>query len=536
MREWWMKNHITKHLARMLLIAVIVLVSGKFAIVYLLEIGRDPVTGGYKETLCLFAVIKVACFILLTAMEVLYLLIFVRKAALHQIFLVAATALGMVYILVFPAGNAPDELRHFSRAYSLSDIMMGVKDKDDGNIMVRRADREFVLRNNLTEQGIDRDYVEAYYKGLFTTVSDTELSEASVTLWSRYERVADYKLQTPAYLPAAVGIAAGRLLRLSLPGLFVMGRGMNLLFFLICIAWGIRKLPVGKELLLVLSLLPMTLHQATAVSYDSMIISLAFLMTALTVKLAYEDGPVNKREAVLLFVAVLLLLPQKNFGLFTLALYPFLIFQRKGKRNRSVAVAGIAVLAAGILLGTVALILKRNVILHDIWLPHVIYNGQAGYNVSELLRSPRQILIVGYHMLLLSGQWLEEFLGGSLGSLNIHIHRSTLYPYLFLLFFAAQTREGEAVLLERRDKAFLLGVSLLTACMVIGSMFFLWTEKGLSYVAGIQGRYFIPMSLAALLTLRGKSFRMGEYGMQRIVFLAAFCHIFVLTSVFMQYL
>ncbi|MCL1830854.1 MAG: hypothetical protein FWG21_05430, partial [Oscillospiraceae bacterium] len=74
---------------------------------------------------------------------VLYLLIFVYKAAIHKVFFFACLVLGTIFIFIIPFRTAPDEYVHIANAYSYSNRVFGIKDKN-GTLYLREGDDMFL--------------------------------------------------------------------------------------------------------------------------------------------------------------------------------------------------------------------------------------------------------------------------------------------------------------------------------------------------------------------------------------------------------
>lgn len=131
-------------------------------------------------------------------------------------------------------------------------------------------------------------------------------------------------------MPQAIGISLARLLGLNTVSLLYFGRFCNLLFFVAMLYWSMKRIPFGKEVLFGVAVLPMSLHLAASFSYDVMILSCMFLLTAVCLDLAYERAQVRAWDIVLLAVlaavagpckmvyarcwACALLIPMQKFG------------------------------------------------------------------------------------------------------------------------------------------------------------------------------------------------------------------------------
>ena len=83
-----------------------------------------------------------------------------------------------------------------------------------------------------------------------------------------------------AYVPQALGMTLARVLGFGSMGLLFLGRFMNLVFYVAMTYLAMKRLPFGKEVLFGVALLPMTLHLTGSMSYDTVIMGLAFYFTA----------------------------------------------------------------------------------------------------------------------------------------------------------------------------------------------------------------------------------------------------------------
>ena len=92
-------------------------------------------------------------------------------------------------------------------------------------------------------------------------------------------RVASYG--PVGYLPQAAGIGLGRLVGAPPLTCFYLARLANLLAAIALLFFAIRLAPFGKQLFVLLALLPMTMFELASVSCDALTISGAMFFTAL---------------------------------------------------------------------------------------------------------------------------------------------------------------------------------------------------------------------------------------------------------------
>ena len=251
----------------------------------------------------------------------------VTLCSLPKLAVLMAGGLGILYLFVLPPLAAPDEISHYVSAYRLSSQMTGQPQRDRyGRVLLRAQDAwvedldgDFVYEpdedGNLQVTAESRE--QAVKLGETLDESTYELFPYSwrqqAVCSGAYRRDSEYGCvcqlhlsagyhQPLAYVPQAIGISLARILGLNTVCLLYFGRLCNLIFFVIMLYLSMKRIPFGKEVLLGVAVLPMTLHLAASFSYDVMILSCMFLLTAVCLDLAYEKETVRVRDVVLLAV------------------------------------------------------------------------------------------------------------------------------------------------------------------------------------------------------------------------------------------
>ena len=217
------------------------------------------------------------------------------SGSLSRFYFLAGLYLGVLFILVMPGLSAPDKVSHYLTAYRLSSLMLGKADLDPvtGLAAVRTEDYPLEDLSGVKTPEIADDEEPA-----------AEVLGNPVTYYT-YRAVADWDLRYPQrggmmisgladvrttpvmYLPQAAGMALVRAAGGSALGLVFAAKFLNLLVFLFLTTAAISRMPFGKEILCGVGLLPMTLHLAASMSYDSGILGCSFLLCAEILRLAY---------------------------------------------------------------------------------------------------------------------------------------------------------------------------------------------------------------------------------------------------------
>lgn len=413
-------------------------------------------------------------------LSILYLLLRRRPRIKPEwIFLVCYAAMGVFCLAAVPESRTPDETNHFCRAYEISQGGL-ISDRDFYSPIPRNFNAGghlFTGKNDLYDilDGMDEEW-------------DTE----DPTLF-RWRNTALYA--PTSYLPQALGIGLASALTDRVMLILYAGRAANWLavgaVLFLCIRW----IPVGKNLLAFASLLPMNIQQFNSLSADGFayVTAAAMLTSVLYFRFGFQ-GALRKRHLLLLYVqSVLLCLCKIVYA--PLCLLLFLIpRERFGSRRRYwLHVFGIGTLSAAAALG---------------WL--LIASGFLE-EFTPGVNSPEQVRYIltdpaGYSAVLLRTvdagiqEWSFQAAGSALGALDVSV--GNLMPAISVGLLAGTAMFGGElgkIRLTGGVRACLLCLSALISLVILTSLYVQWTGYRLSYIEGVQGRYFLPLLPLLLL-------------------------------------
>lgn len=253
----------------------------------------------------------------------------------ERAFLGFALAGGAAMLVITPPFMVPDEPAHFYRSWQVASMNL-FKVRDE-------------IPSGLT------DFTAICNRMQFSTHEKTTAREILALGNTRIDPLQRTTVVTPdhivPYIPQALGIGIGRIFGLSPLMLFYMGRFFNLLAAIALIFMAIRMTPTYKWVFFLLGVMPMTLYQASSLSYDAVTTGLSFMLTAVILKMAMGPEKIfSRREiAIPLVIAALLAAAKQPYAVVALA---FLIIPRRrfGTMRRYVTV--LVLLAAVVLAGS----------------------------------------------------------------------------------------------------------------------------------------------------------------------------------------
>ncbi len=519
--------------------------------------------------------------------------LFAHHVRAEKFFLPVFLLSGILFMIIMPLGQSPDEPVHLWQTYNLSNKMLGIDLGTDGYLIMEKSDRDVPMLGIPS----NAELYEEYWEGIAAAgrTADPALVQA------------DYKplhIQDYLYLPQAAGVTVGRMLHLPAFWKFMLGRLFNLLFYALLAVLAMKMMPFGKMAVFMLSLTPISLQQCASLSYDAFVNSLAILVAALSFHLAFIPQPKQKvLKVILLWATALFLVPVKGGAYLPISLLPVIVWLYQRKRNRVLGGSAIAASLACVVLFAVTRFVPLPVFAEDApavtaqsvieevqtaAAPSAAKEGQAetapsaaekeqtgtapsatektqsavvqsaaqetpaniapyvtegskeeaaekekelpkeltpqeralqeatekygidlpytsdkGYSLRFFLHRPLDLFaVIGNTMQVNDGWYLESFLGDNLGWMAIRVSKVILYLMALLLFLGSIRDQDEEDFEERNGLLLGGGLSLISMALVFAGMLISWSPISGQMIAGVQGRYFIPVALPLLMCFR----------------------------------
>ena len=413
--------------------------------------------------------------------------------------------LGAAYAILLPPLQAPDEFTHFYRAYGISEGSCVAPTLTPIPLSLQAMTAAFPL-NVEQERRIDPAYILAFARKPLEQSRQSGVMNEAANMYS-----------CVPYLPSALAIGAGRILGAPPAGLLYLSRIANLLAYLILVYLALRQLPGFQIPLLSLALLPMALNQAASASWDGIAFATAFLLCAYIIRLAWDPAIASLRrnhrwtltgliilaglcKADAWLVPLLILIPASKF---------------RTPREKWIVVLGSIGLALVVIAGW-NFVNRQDMVR---WVEHV-RDGRQIYlseNFSFLLHHPWILFETFLRTWGSQGRDFAAQFVGRLGWMAVVLPSWTTWTYLLLLVFAALTDTSQIRLTTAQRLLCLTIVAIAVTSVFVG----MWSAEttrahrdsvlhGSGYIAGVQGRYFIPFAFPLLLALSNTRLRVDR--------------------------
>lgn len=394
---------------------------------------------------------------------------------------------GLTYSLLIPIGNAPDEASHMNTAYYYSNEILHI-DNSKG-IQMRKCDTE-TFKNN----GVSYSEMTTYISRFTEKCGDTTLVQTD-------RQPLNVKRYAFTYIPQALGISVGRILRLNTVLTFYLAKLFNLILYCLLVLLAFKLTNKNHLLMYFVASLPMTLQQAGAIAYDSMTLGLSLCVTAIIFEL-FEGNVISKKKTVLYVVLCLLLLLCKQCAYIAVALLPLMLMLINWLKTKYVFDKD----------RILNLILKVIPIVILIYFMTCLVLGRK-FNTSSPLYfalNPMQLLkkvdlsldkwgVYYFRTLFTDGFGTDELQASQF---------MNMFYFAFFVYLIFAGRKSELKTLFQR-------ICIWCVCLITtyGLLYVFQNQTPLEwgYIWGIQGRYFAPVLVLFMYSLSEKgSFDQNE--------------------------
>lgn len=435
----------------------------------------------FKSALIVFSVFApiILCFIVKKLIK--------QQKALQHIFLTIAVPLGCLYMIVLPMAGTPDEIAHYYRSYEIS--MGHITSKVEGEA----GGRDFPVAISSIFDQMKLDLTNIKYRDVLDSFRIR--TDNSVTQFTNFTSSALYS--PLCYLPQATGILVARLLHLPTAFTFYFGRIFNFIAFLAIVYFSIKWLPIKKISMISILFLPSVFQAAISLSPDALTIAISFALISFTFYMRYiKKGKMTNREFTIMSILALFISMLKIVYLpicFLLFLIPKERFysHREKYMKLGLLLMGIVGLNLGWLMYSSRFLIETN--------PGVNAVAQLEFILSSPISYVKILFdtLSTYYFV-----YLTTALGAQLGWLTINLNQSYVFSYFILLIFIFLTdQEKTRKKLQEFEKWWIFLLCCGIVLLIFTSLYIQWNAVRSELISGVQGRYFLPVVLLAVLLI-----------------------------------
>lgn len=405
-----------------------------------------------------------------------------KNVKIHNRYLIIYSILGVIYMATVPLYMVPDETEHYSRALDIS----------EGKFISPQNEEGKVIRT----LSFPKEWMERMHSQYDIISNSDSKSDGTNYNEDAYDNTALYSPVT--YIPQAIGIKISKIFTNNNLCISYMAKMVNFLFILFITYFAIKYTPFGKEIMMLISLIPMNIYESISLSSDGMVVAIIFAMISLVLNLRYTNSKLNKKKLCLLYLFAIIIALNKIVYVPVCLIY-FLIPKDKFKNEKQYW-TNVAILGAMVAILSIGWILISS---------RYLIEYRPGVNSSEqikfIISNPMRYILIICNTIIKNGEsYLSTMFGASLGWLNIEINRLIIYIYIFSIFYYIIKGKKENKNAIKNDKITRINMGIIyiiISLLIFTSIYVQWTPVRNSIIEGIQGRYFIPILMLFILSI-----------------------------------
>lgn len=433
---------------------------------------------------------------------------YMNTISIQKKFIYIAMIFGVLFVMLLPPFQGPDEDSHFKKAYVLAagNIFPDVHEGKTGYYlpedMIDYISEQLKLNGKLDE------------KVSYSEVIIAEQGNASYGE-QKFEHFSTVSSNPVAHAVPALGILVGKIVGKiagmdpSYVFLLYFARMASLITYGVLAATAIKVTPILKRTFCMLGLMPMALFLAGAVSYDMLLNGAALLFAAMCFSLLYKQEQVMDTKYTTAFGVILFLfyvLKIVYLPIFAFLLIILLRNIRTDNKWRIIkSIVFMCVVGVGLLVITS-------------WLPAMFAPevGVSGGGVSAsqqqlqyVISHPLEYLKTFFNTLSISRNFYVSSTVGMFGLLDTRILSVFTYLYLFFLIMVGISEISlDRVVVKWYDRVVVLLATGASFFGIFLAMYINWTPLvygvGADVIEGVQGRYFLPLFSTFFLVFGNK--------------------------------
>ena len=447
--------------------------------------------------------------------------IFGRKKSIdmpiEKIYLIFAIIFGLIYLFVLPIGGVPDERNHFLRVYEISEGHMVSNTADDGT------------GGNILPSSASQIFGDVYNYKYYVMNDKIKLTQDSERTFLKFGNTSLYS--PVSYLPQVIGVLIGRVLRLPMLIIAYLGRITNYIIYVIIMFMVIKYIPILKRVTFLMAFTPMMMQEAASLSPDALVNCCAFGLIAFILYSIYNKKKIMSKKEITIVSSLAIVLSLCKIVYLPLVFLVLLIPNTRFKTKKNKRVYNAILITLCLVLNLTWLFISSKYLVE--FNPGVNSKDQAIY----LMTHPFNYFIVimrtlKNYMITL----LFTFYGSHLEWLNVYISQPIIL--LYAIFAALITFEdNDNNKLNIKEKIVFLIIGLIIIALTFTSIYVQWTPFNNATIDGLQGRYFIPLTLIFALFIRNSNIKFKKLISNQYVYsMAIFISIYSVLTILVSHL
>lgn len=451
------------------------------------------------------SIIKVQNIIVCTVLALILIAMIIIKLkkeykCYEKIFLTLMIPIGLFYLIFLIPGHVPDEHKHITR----------IADISQGNLFVNINEQEQHVPLQISKLDIRKIRYNTLLERIQKQQNYSKIDERSIynSFWTYFPIV---------YLIPSLIFKLGIMVNCNFFVMIYLARMANFILTLTIGYYAIKKIPVGKLLLLTYLFNPMYIQQSISLSADCFINGFIILFISYTFYLIFKKEEMSLKDKVIYAMLFIVAFLNKTVY-YPISLIALLLVIGKNKREKKSERSLIIICMISLTVVTIAwAIFGMNYV--DVREYVIKNNVNSKEQIMYILKNPIEYMKIIINNVMRNKKiYMKQFLGVYLGLRDISTSKLCSKILLLMMLGAPFLEKNKEKYLGNRQKAYLILMAVGSSLLVITALYLIWSGVGENKISGVQGRYFIPIILLPLLCLI-QSDRYKEFKYTKLIYI-----------------
>ena len=197
-----------------------------------------------------------------------------KENIIYKNFAILSLFFGIIFSILIPLYQVPDEETHINEIYKFLGENIEFSEETNGF-----GDTERIIRNYNEKVNI-KEYIDL----------DNKINII--------DQVTKVDIHLIRYLPQTIGILTSELLELPIIFSVTLSEILAVIFYTFIGTLTLKLMPIKKEIMMMIMLLPICIQQTGSFSYDMMLNSMSFLFIAYIFNLKMVKHRVNNQDLI----------------------------------------------------------------------------------------------------------------------------------------------------------------------------------------------------------------------------------------------
>ncbi len=411
-----------------------------------------------------------------------------NKLKIEKCFVIIASFLGIIYILLAPLFTGSDEQNHYYRIYEISQgtIFTPTNNNVVGSMLPVSLQYSYIL-GGASNTNIKYSNIPDMFK---VKLNSNIVTQYGLNWHQFYSNTALYS--PIVYIPQSLGFNIAKLFNLNVYLIGIFGRLFNLLFYIIVGYLAIKIAPKAKMFFLAILCSPNMLSTATTLSADAFTNVISLLYISIIFYYIFNKVEISFKSKLLLFILSLIISLSKVVYfpiVFLLLLLKSECFKNTKKEK------GVFLLVT----------IFSSLVFSFLWINttdnifNISYSNTALQKQFILNNILSYILIIFKTFLNYGFDYIEcLFVGTTMYHSQLKIPLLISFSYIILVILTL-IKDNNDNILSKKSKALIIFIALIVIGLICTSIYIQCTAQyydvANNIIEGIQGRYFIPIIL-----------------------------------------